>query len=236
LDSVDEELFFQSALQLLEMSNNIGSNNVSTIIVKRIVTDLRTLWREVLSEEDKQLLRDYGRSERPLYFIKNKLSASQVAQLLNEVTKDTCPFQKAVPPYILVTMETVAKTSQFVGWISDASTAWIPSWPATDSKKPKRAAVAKSPVAKPAFKETAKAPLKRGNSIFQIAPVEPQPETQQPTRPALQRQKTVGIDMFPILSGTVSQTGVNMGPPPKPKKRIAFKVHNQSVWNRLFHF
>ena len=227
----------------------MDDDTVSAILVKKVVVELSSLWRQVLTDKEKQILRDYARSEKPLYFIKNKLSAAQVAQLLGELTKETCPFQRAVPSYILVAMETVAKTSQLVGWISDASAGWMPSWPVSDSKNSKRSPVHKPPSSKRPQLESAYAPLKRGDSILQLRPdpssCQPIPVSQYRSRvdcledsakPVLQRQRTIGIEMFPVLSGTVSQSGVRMGPPAKPKKRISFKIHNDSIWTRLFHF
>lgn len=122
LEFVDDELFFQCTISVLRMANQPRSKiSVDLLVIRALVEEFEHLWRNVLSDEDKKIFKSYLTSERPLYFIKNKLTAQQVSGIFTELTKETFPFRSAVPKVILVTMETIAATTNLVSWIGDSS-------------------------------------------------------------------------------------------------------------------
>lgn len=122
MEFVDDELFFQCAISVLRMANQPRSRvSVDILVIRALVEDFEHLWKNVLSDDDKKIFKSYMTSEKPLYFIKNKLTAQQVSEIFTEITKETCPFRNAVPKVILVPMETIAATTNLVSWIGDSS-------------------------------------------------------------------------------------------------------------------
>ena len=107
LDVVDSELFFQSSMSLLRTANNAEEESVDSMVVQDLVRELVKVSKDPLSKEARTVVRSYMSSEKPLYFIKNKLSAAQVGQIFTEITKETCPFRDVVPKVILVPMEAI---------------------------------------------------------------------------------------------------------------------------------
>ena len=120
---MDPNLLFDTVLGLLKIANRSGARRLSVdlIVVRDLSHAVSHLWRDVLTPEERYIFSGYVSSEKPLYLIKNKLTAAQVSEILTELTKDSCPFRKTVPPYILLPMETIAATANFVSWLGDTS-------------------------------------------------------------------------------------------------------------------
>ena len=126
-EDVDSDLYFEATMSLLKISNKKNKDTVEAIVVRGIVDEVLHLWTEVLSVEEKYLFKAYLMSEKPLYFIKNKLSASQVSEILKELTKENCPFREKIPSYIILPMETIAATANLVTWMGATSPKnWLP--------------------------------------------------------------------------------------------------------------
>ena len=180
-------------------------------MVQDIAKDLSHLWKEVVSQEERNLFKTYLMSDKPLYFIKNKLSAVQVSEILKEITKDICPFRGAIPTYIVIPMETIAATANLVTWIGTADPqSWLDNLTATVKEKPE---ASKKPPRLPVL-------IKKQHSAVVL-------EDESPPRGK-------GVDMFPIPSGkTVKPKGISFGAQKQPPSRINFKVHGDSPLRRL---
>jgi len=223
--SVNADLFYECTLAIIVASNRLKTRSVESLVVFRLVERMKAVWNHVLSEEDREEVRSFALSEKPLLLIKNKLSASQVSEILNELTRDTCPIKSKIPPLLIVTMETLAATGRFAAWIGDTSdsvmksdpSSWIPSLPSMFSEQNSHPARSKQTLIK-------KKDVSTTRSSFNA--------TLAPT--SMRRVDHVGIDMLPIPSGKPSRkVGIHIGPPPQSKKRISFKVHGDTQWSRL---
>ena len=196
-------MLFKAVIGILQASNRLKSKSVEAMVVGALLHDAGDIWKSVLSDTERDLVRSYMNSEKSLYLIKNKFSPSQMSEILSEVTKDQCPFRTKIPNYILVTMETITATSNFVTSLTPS--AWLPVWPSSETApklKKKRISVL----------------IESNQQSFNVLPA----------------PKGVGIDMMPIQSSRAPrQIGVHIGPPAKPKKRIPFAVHGQSVFARM---
>lgn len=182
-----------------------------------LIHELNDLWKITLSDEERDMLRKYVNSEKSVYLLKNKLTPSQVGLILDEVTKETCPFRSRIPNYLLVTMQTMSKTTQFMSSIATTATNWIPSvpsstawfaWGTPNTNPAKRHSFLSERPTLIVLKQSAVAP--------RIAPT------------------GGGIDMMPVpISRHAKPVGIQIGPPMKPKQRIDFVVHNNTVWSRV---
>ena len=225
MDSIDGNVLYESVFALLVASNRIKSRSVESLVLKRILEQAQFVWKDVMSQEDRDEIRKYAFSEKPVLIIKNNLSSSQVASLLNQLTKETCPVRAKIPQIFILTMETVSATNRISDWISDSSsslmksdpTSWLPSLSAilVDHNGSSSLSKTQSKKRKVVILETHFS-KSRSNSIIESA------------------SHGVGIDMSPIPSSKAPRpAGVHVGPPMKPKPRITFNVHGDSQWTRL---
>jgi hypothetical protein len=164
---VDPNLLFDTVLALLKIANKSRSRrfSVDLIVVRDLSHAVSHLWKDVLTQEERSIFSGYVASEKPLYLIKNKLTAAQVSAILTELTRESCPFRTAVPPYILLPMETIAATANFVSWLGDTSM-----WSMGTSKPPKRKISPKKSVSSFINTPEDREPFpKQGIDIFPVA-------------------------------------------------------------------
>lgn len=224
-ESVNADLVYECTLAIIVASNRLKTRSVESLVVLSLVERIKAVWDHVLSEEDREEVRSFALSEKPLLLIKNNLSASQVSEILNELTRDTCPIKSKIPPLLIVTMETLAATGRFAAWVGDTSdsvmksdpSTWIPSLPSVFSEQNSHPAHSKQ-----TFIKKKDASMTRPSSNVILAPT------------TIRREVQVGIDMLPVPSGKASRkVGIHIGAPPESKKRISFKVHGDTQWSRL---
>ena len=223
MDSLRPNLFYIATIDVLVASNRLKTRSVESLVLLRLVERAQAVWKRVLSEEDRQEIRNYALSEKPIVYVKNNLTAAQVSRILDLVSQNTFPLKTRIPPLLILSMETVASTSKFAEWVSDSSSKLIESNPSSLLTSLSDLWSEKS------------APPFHGKTHKRKTVPEPKSTPSLTNTP---NSEKIGIDMSPLPCSRTNKRriGVHIGPPPKPKERIAFKVHGESHWNSLRDF
>ena len=86
--------------------------SVTDMVVDSVLSHMRDLYRD-LSVEEKQVLRDFIRSEKPVAVITTIFSAHDQAMLIDEVLREGSFTNSKIPSYIRVALNGISASQKF---------------------------------------------------------------------------------------------------------------------------
>ena len=95
---------------------------VNDLVIDSVLVHIRELHKH-LSDEEKRVIGDFVKSERPVTLITTKFSAQQQSQLIDELLREGSFTSNRIPQYLRVTLSGISASQKFYSslWPSKAS-------------------------------------------------------------------------------------------------------------------
>ena len=114
----------QGINHLHESSVRSSPLTVTDMVIDSILVRVRDLYKH-LSEEERQILLDFLKSEKPIALITNRFSAQQQSQLIDEILREGSFTCMRIPGYLKVALTGISASQKFYSsfWSSKATDA-----------------------------------------------------------------------------------------------------------------
>jgi hypothetical protein len=115
---VQPDILFQSAFLMIQAMNHLHDSikrslpmTVTDLVMNEILMHIREAYRS-LSDEEKDVLSGFVKSDKPITLLTTRLSAHQQSELIDAILKEGSYTNSKIPPYLRVTLVGISSSQK----------------------------------------------------------------------------------------------------------------------------